>query len=1546
MQADSTTATTSGTLSSLHRIEPLRGTDNYNVWRIQMEDILTDLDLYKYVDRSYTIPSQTIELVLTDRKDSAGKDLADEKKTIDNEDYPKWFKFDRKALSNIRLRVDGSVLTHIQACTYSADAWDLLASTFQVKGTVGLIDLRRKFFSHRMAETEDIEEHIQQMRGWFQQINLIAPGTVTEVDWITTLVASLPDSWDTFTQSVSFRFSTDPNELANQISDLRSRILAEAHRRSTRNSESKAFFSSGKSNFNRNARTNPKPIDKSKTKCNNCGKIGHWAAECRGPGGGAYKRNQQNKANKGNFHNRRFDSPNKNRNGNARAHIAVSDDADNVEYAFSAQEPQLALISTDRTSWLADSGATTHIARDQDAFTTYSKSSGYITGVTGKEPIFGRGTIRLRCITDPNTGQYNNITLTNVAHVPGSPANLISLSLITDKGMRVSLEQDRLEVTGPNNRKVMIGSKMHDRAEGSLWRVNAQTISEPEDNRTKGEIALTKQTGRTWLDWHRILGHVNAHTLKRLKNSNAVEGMEVAEDKIGLNFECEACMQSKAHVKPFPKQSESTINEIGELVVTDVWGPARIASIGKFKYYVSFTDVATRFTSLGFLRHKDETLSHYKSFEAMLDTQKNKKIKRVRFDNGGEFVNNDWQGHAALKGTILETTAPYSAQQNGIAERLNRTLTEKARAMMLESGAPKFLWSEAIAYACYLKNRVPTQVHGTFWRTPYELFWNKKPDVSRLQPRGTKCYVLNQGESTSKLDPKTFTGIFTGISDVQGKSWRYYKTGANRILHSRNISFPRIYAHSTDVQQDPEWGETVVPPAEGERSQDSSAAERAMEPTGTGGETSVSTERTNDSKGKGMKQAIKPEVKVEQAASNSPSSTTPTQTDALKPPSRSKSTMVITPRTDTIDSLRQINALTNSTGTRPRRGDPNAPTITLRSERGGVKIDIKDSTATGQSSSEAKNEVSNLVVGFTDTSSSNGSEDSDSDDSDSIISGVPSLTTAPTIPSIASSPALNTVDLPAYSQLTGLETAFDKLTLADAFPTSTESPMADTKDNILDWSLAAQLASPSDNPTVDEALAGPDASKWTTAMETKVATLEKMGTFEPMELPPGRKAIGNKWVLTLKRDENGKPVRYKARLVAQGFSQQPGIDFGHTYAPVVRLDSIRAVASLANHFDWDLRQLDVSSAYLHADIDEELYMRQIPYFEDQSDKVLRIKRSLYGLKQAGRMWNKLFDSKLKELGYLPCKTDACVYRRIINVEGEIFVSILAIHVDDIMVATSRNHTDFVIEELLHTFKMRDLGSIRHFLGISFTRDQSAGLQTAYAAHTPMTPNIQLTRFEGTKPKFYYGMFIAQFTTCYGPAHVTAVKHVIRYLKGTLSRGLTYRRSNDGFGEIGYSDADWGSNLLDRKSISGNVFLLGGAAISWSAKKQATVALSTMEAEYMALSHACTQALWFRQFFDEIGHKADAPTLILSDNLAALTLSVELQYHGRSKHIDICHHFMRDIIKQRKVSTLYVPSKENLADAFTKALPAPQFSYLAKVFMGEPFATITEVEDDE
>ncbi|KEP45177.1 integrase core domain protein, partial [Rhizoctonia solani 123E] len=783
-----------------------------------------------------------------------------------------------------------------------------------------------------MSDGEDIEEHIQRMRGWFQQINNIAPDSCTEADWITTLVASLPDSWDTFTQSVSFEFDTDDkNKLANQVSDLRSRIMAEAHRRSTRQPDGKAFFSTNKPNFNnRFVRTNmgSKGPDKSKSKCNNCGKIGHWAAECRGPGGGAYKPGQPNKSNNGGSQHQRFNPPGKFRNGNARVHIAISEAPSRGDYAFSTLEDNYDSIGRVSNVWIADSGTTTHIAKDRKLFSDYRKASGYVAGVTGKEPILGRGTVELLCQIDRSPNEYRSVKLTN--------------------GNRVLMDRDRLEIVGANNETIIVGSKLNDREQGNLWKINTKTMSAhtaESEMHIPTELVLTKQTGRTWFEWHKVLGHIGPQALQRLKSTNAVVGMEVAEDNIGLNFECEACIQSKAHIRAFPKESQSKVSEIG-----------------RFRYYVSFTDVATRFTRLGFLKHKDETLNEYKAFEAMLNTQLNKKIKRVCFDNGREFVNKDWIEHTNQKGTILETTAPYSAQQNGIAERLNRTLTEKVRAMLIESAAPKFLWSEAIAYACYLKNCVPTQVHRTFWKTPFEAFWGKIPD----------------GENRSKLDSKTTTALFTGISDYQGKSWRYYKTGANRILHSRNITFLRSHTAAEGAYDEMDWGESVVPPAEGENmTRSGSKSEQRDENARTGGAQRVSSEAKEETKPTSELKDIKSEVKSEQKASDSTSKSTteskPTHHAAVHQPSstRSKLAMPSGPRIDTANSIRKINALSsvNTSGVRTRRGNPNMPAISLDKERGGVKITVKDTAAT-----------SDELAGYCD--------DSGSDDSDAYIHGL------------------------------------------------------------------------------------------------------------------------------------------------------------------------------------------------------------------------------------------------------------------------------------------------------------------------------------------------------------------------------------------------------------------------------------------------------------------------------------------------------------------------------------------------------------------------------
>ncbi|QRW24717.1 Retrovirus-related Pol polyprotein from transposon TNT 1-94 [Rhizoctonia solani] len=447
--------------------------------------------------------------------------------------------------------------------------------------------------------------------------------------------------------------------------------------------------------------------------------------------------------------------------------------------------------------------------------------------------------------------------------------------------------------------------------------------------------------------------------------------------------------------------------------------------------------------------------------------------------------------------------------------------------MLLESNAPKFLWSKAIAYACYLKNCVPTQVHRTFWKTPYKAFWGIKPNVNTLRPWGSKCYVLNQGGDLSKLDPKTTTAIFVGISDVQGKSWWYYKSGSNRILHSQNVTFPS-HAQIEEVDNGkPKPGELVAPPAEGEMTQANSAAQQPIENTRTGG-AHVDSEEIKIKKLEHMGIKTKP-------LSNKSTSNKPTQLvqQSLNQP--------VVPKPTTVCNNPVMRTGNVSTGAQTHSRNPNPTHISLQQERGGVRIKLPDNVATDLPNAASMHSNSSNVDLDAYTFSTNTS----------------SILSAPTIPSKL---AYLLATLPATKLDTSLSNLlnnqFSYLNLSKLTSTKLDNTLATPGDVEHKWAYAAKLSAPNNHPTVAEALAGPDAEEWQKAMAKEVSTFKKMDTYNLTNLPPGHKAIGNAWVFTLKRNANGTPARYKGQLVAQGFSQQPGIDFDETFAPVVRLDSI------------------------------------------------------------------------------------------------------------------------------------------------------------------------------------------------------------------------------------------------------------------------------------------------------------------------------------------------------------------------------------------------------
>jgi len=508
----------------------------------------------------------------------------------------------------------------------------------------------------------------------------------------------------------------------------------------------------------------------------------------------------------------------------------------------------------------------------------------------------------------------------------------------------------------------------------------------------------------------------------------------------------------------------------------------------------------------------------------------------------------------------------------------------------------------------------------------------------------------------------------------------------------------------------------------------------------------------------------------------------------------------------------------------------------------------------------------------------------------------------------------------------------------------------------------ARLNQQSDPVTVEDALKSPNAENWKKAMEEEIQAHAENQTWVLSDLPAGRKAIKCKWIFKTKLDADGHIERYKARLVAKGCSQQPGIDYEETYSPVVRYTSIRLLLALGAKYNLDIDQMDVTTAFLHPDLDEEIYM-ELPDGYKLNGEVCRLKKSIYGLKQASRAWNKKLDQLLKDFEFKQSDFDPCVYYKINN--GKILIP--AVYVDDLIVLSNDKKEKRKLKaHLMKYLKMKDLGEIHHCLGIRIQRDQAAGtisldqekyieqvlnrfnMSSCNGASTPIDLNVDLFSddllpdtaeevaemqripfqeavgcimyiAQGMRPDIVHAVgLMSRFNSNYGRVHWTAVKRILRYLSQTWNLKLVYSNVDDEL--VGFSDSDWGGDKKDLKSTTGYTFILSGAAVSWNSKKQPTVAKCTSEAEYMALSMAASEAVWLKGIHRELVPGAPEVVTIHCDNKGAIDLARNPGYRPKMKHISIQHHFIRDRITAGDICVDKVASEDMIADCLTKRLP--------------------------
>ena len=465
--------------------------------------------------------------------------------------------------------------------------------------------------------------------------------------------------------------------------------------------------------------------------------------------------------------------------------------------------------------------------------------------------------------------------------------------------------------------------------------------------------------------------------------------------------------------------------------------------------------------------------------------------------------------------------------------------------------------------------------------------------------------------------------------------------------------------------------------------------------------------------------------------------------------------------------------------------------------------------------------------------------------------------------------------------------------------------------------------------------------------------------------------LKGKLVCKRKRDDTGKITRYKVRYVAKGYAQQPGIDFTKTTAPTVRLESFRSILHLAASLQWDIQHYDIKTAFLHGVLgdDETAYMEQPPGFESpgQEEWVMRLLKSIYGMRQAGRRWNQTFHKAVTEWGFqcIPC--DWCVYIRR-TPKGTV---IFAVHVDDIFsIANPPEENARFRDQLKSLWDISDLGPAKFALGIAIERDDDTvslsqtafidrileqfGQSDAHPTDTPMVAGLQLRRPDKSSPippevaewiartpyreligslnyiavathpdiAFAVGR-LASFLDCFREEHWSAAIRVLRYLKGTKSLSLVLRGTRPS-SLIGWSDADYANCKDTSRSVSGYCYSLGGAMVSWRSRKQRLVADSTCYAEYIALHESSHEAMFLRQLLDALDFPCRMSTPIHCDNDAATRLAEDQVFHSQVKHIRVKLHAIREHIDLGELEVTRVRSADNIADILTKALGRPDF----------------------
>ena len=936
---------------------------------------------------------------------------------------------------------------------------------------------------------------------------------------------------------------------------------------------------------------------------------------------------------------------------------------------------------------------------------------------------------------------------------------------------------------------------------------------------------------------------------------------------------CDACAAGKSHRQPLPKKATHRATRCLELVHSDMWGPIDVDAHGGWTGFLTFIDDFSREAVVYLMKGKSgaDVLTHLTDYKAWAENVTGQSLTVLRTDNGGEFINTAADRFLRQHGITRQVTTAYTSRQNGVAERFNRTIMDAVRSMLHHANLSDSFWPLAVQAATYVKNRCPTV--AVQHMTPYQAWHGRRPDLHSLRVFGCVAHLHipeKSSERINKLTARSIPCINVGYS-LRSKAYLLYDPRTRRVHTSKDVTFEEtrfIGADSPLARRHIGEGETSVlfPDATAANQQQLHVNDPVQQPDH---EPPVIAAEDIDDELVDAGLADYSDHELEQSESEYEDS------DAYD--ARPSSVLPPMP-VDVDDSDDALDRMPLSEMAQRYRNDNAAPAppALRRSQRGG---------------------------------------------------GLPSS---------------RALDSSQHARILLTERANDAC--GDDEPSS-----------------------------YTEAMSRPDAAQWRAAIDSELDSLKRTGTWTLTPLGAGRHAIGSRWVLKIKRKADGTVDKYKARLVAKGYAQKAGIDYDETFAPVAKFTSIRMLLALAAHHDLEIHQMDVKTAFLNGDLDVDIYMEQPEGYNTSArgDRrlVCKLQKALYGLKQAGRAWNEKMVDALLQLQFTPLDSDSCVFVH----RGDSYVMFIALYVDDLLLfSSSLPRLLHVKGKLSQLFEMTDMGEAHYILGLKITRNRSIrqlclsqqdyarrvveryGMTNCNPASTPLTTGTVLSNDDcpstppatpvtinghtyasvvgaimyamlGTRPDLAYSVgCLSRFNSNPGATHVAALKHVLRYLAGTTDYQLVYGSDQGApFHVYGYCDSDYAACVDDRRSVAGWVFMAAGGATSWQSQKQKSVALSTVEAEYMAACAACKEAVWQRATLAQAGVSTDHPMLILTDNQGAMALAKNPNHHQRSKHIDVRYHFVRQQVAERTIQLDYVATTHQAADQLTKPLSKVQ-----------------------